>query len=92
MFATAKIARRRMKLEELIAKALQIEEQAALTLAEYPRGLTVERQRLIIGIAKQIRAHLEDQMRAGDRRLPDARAEDTEAHHLYSVRQDQNTA
>jgi len=74
-----------MKLEELIAKIAQIEEQAALTLDEYPRGLTVERQRLIVGIAKQIRAHLQDQVKAGER-LP-AQSE-AEAAHLYSVRRD----
>ncbi len=68
MFAAAKIARRRMKLEELISKLEQIEQQAALTLSEYPHGLTIERQRLIVGIAKQLRAHLQDQARAGERK------------------------
>jgi hypothetical protein len=51
-----------MKLEELITKLEQIEQQAALTLSEYPHGLTVERQRLIVGIAKQVRSHLIDQL------------------------------
>jgi len=51
-----------MKLEELITKLEQIEQQAALTLSEYPHGLTVERQRLIVGIAKQVRGHLIDQL------------------------------
>jgi len=49
-----------MTLEELLAKLQQIEQQAALTLDEYPHGLTVERQRLIIGLAKQIQAHLRE--------------------------------
>lgn len=39
-------ALRRMKLEELIAKLGQIEEQASLTLTEYPQTLTLERARL----------------------------------------------
>lgn len=51
-----------MKLEELITKLEQIEQQAALTLSEYPHGLTIERQRLIVGIAKQVRGHLMDQL------------------------------
>jgi hypothetical protein len=56
-----------MKLEELITKLEQIEQQAALTLSEYPRGLTVERQRLIVGIAKQVRAYLADQLQVAQR-------------------------
>ena len=56
-----------MKLEELIAKMEQIEEQVALTLQEYPRGHTVERQRLVLAIVKQIRSHLADQLRTGRR-------------------------
>ena len=55
-----------MKLEELIAKISQIEEHAALMLAE-PRRLSMERQRFILGLARQIRAHLQDQLRAGAR-------------------------
>lgn len=58
---------RRMKLEELISKMQQIEEQVALTLEEYPHGHTLERQRLALAIAKQVRAHLADQLRAGER-------------------------
>jgi hypothetical protein len=60
-------ALRRMKLEELITKMEQIEEQAALTLHEYPHGHTRERQRLVMAIAKQVRAHLLDQLEAGAR-------------------------
>jgi hypothetical protein len=63
-----KAALRRMKLEELIFKMQQIEEQAALTLHEYPHGHTVERQRLVMAIAKQVRSHLVDQVRAGERK------------------------
>lgn len=57
-----------MKLQELITKLEQIEQQAALTLTEYPHGLTVERQRLIVGIAKQVRAYLADQLQVAERR------------------------
>ena len=56
-----------MKLEELIRKLEQIEQQAALTLSEYPHGLTVERQRLIVGIARQIRTHLIDELQLPQR-------------------------
>ena len=57
-----------MRLEELVAKLAQIEEQATLTLDEYPHGLTVERQRLIVMIAKQLRLHVQDQLRLGPRK------------------------
>ena len=57
-----------MRLEELVAKLAQIEEHATLTLDEYPHGLTVERQRLIVTIAKQLRLHVQDQLRLGPRK------------------------
>ncbi len=60
-------ALRRMKLEDLLSKLEQIEQQASLTLREYPNGLTLERQRLILAIAKQLQAHLRDQLREGAR-------------------------
>lgn len=65
--ATNKGSLRRMKLEELVTKMEQIEEQAALTLQEYPHGHTKERLRLLLAIAKQVRAHLSDQLGAGSR-------------------------
>jgi hypothetical protein len=49
-----------MNEEELLAKLHQIEEQARLTLQEFPKNLTKERQRMIIALAKYIRAELED--------------------------------
>lgn len=58
---------RRLKLEELISKIAQIEEQVSRTLDEYPHGHTLERQRLVLAIAKQVRSHLADQLRAGQR-------------------------
>lgn len=68
MFRSRKTAAlRRMKLEDLISKLEQIEQHASLTLREYPHGLTLERQRLILAITKQLQAHLRDQLREGDR-------------------------
>lgn len=67
MVMSPKNALRRLKLEELIAKLEQIEEQLALTLHEYPHGHTIERQRLALALTKQIRAHLNDQLRSGKR-------------------------
>ena len=58
-----------MKLEELIAKMQQIEEQASLTLDEYPHGHTKERVRLLRAIARQVRNHLADQLNAGGREV-----------------------
>ena len=49
-----------MNEEELISKLKQIEEQARLTLEEFPKTLTRERQRMIIALAKYIRADVED--------------------------------
>lgn len=45
-----------MQLEELKQKLDQIEEQANLTIAEFPRSLTKERQRMIIALVRYIRA------------------------------------
>lgn len=47
-----------MDQEELISKLRQIEEQAQLTLAEFPQTLTKERQRMIIALAKYLRSHI----------------------------------
>jgi hypothetical protein len=61
--------------EELLSKLELIEEQARLTLDEFPRHLTKERQRMIIALAKNIRwllneaAHPEATIRMVDRRL-----------------------
>lgn len=68
MFTTSRGgALRRMSLEELIAKLAQIEEHASLALSEHPRGQILPRMRLILGIAKQARLHLQNQLGAGDR-------------------------
>jgi CHASE3 domain sensor protein len=45
-----------MDLEEFQQKLDQIEEQAQLTLAEFPKTLTKERQRMIIALVRYIRA------------------------------------
>lgn len=49
-----------MNEDELISKVEQIEEQARLTLEEFPKNLTRERQRMIIALAKYIRAELQE--------------------------------
>lgn len=49
-----------MNQQELIQKLQQIEEQARLTLEEFPKRLTRERQRMIIALAKYIRAELDE--------------------------------
>ena len=70
MFTTPRAdALRRMSLEDLIAKLAQIEEHASLVLSEHPRGQVLPRMRLILGIAKHARLHLEDQQRDGGERL-----------------------
>ncbi|OGA73764.1 MAG: hypothetical protein A3G81_28315 [Betaproteobacteria bacterium RIFCSPLOWO2_12_FULL_65_14] len=62
-----KAALRRLRIEQLITKMEQIERQAALTLDEHPNGHPVERQRLIMAIARQVHFHLIDQLEAGER-------------------------
>jgi hypothetical protein len=47
-----------MERQELIAKLAQIEEHARLTLEEFPKNLTRERQRMIIALARYIRTEL----------------------------------
>lgn len=81
---------RRLKLEELISKIAQIEEQVSRTLDEYPHGHTLERQRLVLAIAKQVRSHLADQLRAGQRVaiIPD----DSEAKRLRVVEAEKRNA
>lgn len=49
-----------MNEDELVSKLEQIEEQARLTLEEFPKRLTRERQRMIIALAKYIRSELTD--------------------------------
>jgi len=44
-----------MDREELLSKLELIEEQARLTLEEYPQHLVKERQRMIIALAKHVR-------------------------------------
>ena len=57
----------RMKLEHILAKLEQIERQAELTISEHPGGLSIERQRLIAGLASQLQTYVRDQLRAGQR-------------------------
>ena len=48
-----------MDQEELKMKLRQIEEQAQLTLSEFPSTLTKQRQRMIVALARYIRTELE---------------------------------
>jgi hypothetical protein len=45
-----------MDVQELITKLEQIEEQAQRTLEEFPKSLTKERLRMIIALARYLRA------------------------------------
>jgi hypothetical protein len=47
-----------MKHANRVAKLEQIQQQAQLTLDEFPRSLTRERLRMIIALARQLRAEL----------------------------------
>ena len=48
-----------MDIDEFNQKLDQIEEQAQLTLAEFPKTLTKERQRMIVALVRYIRAEAE---------------------------------
>lgn len=48
-----------MDQEELKMKLRQIEEQAQLTLSEFPSTLTKQRQRMILALARYLRSELE---------------------------------
>jgi hypothetical protein len=58
---------RRMTLEQLISKLEQIEQQAHFTMREYPGTLTLDRQRLIVGLSRQLQIQIQDQLRGGAR-------------------------
>lgn len=49
-----------MDQDELKQKLDQIEEQANLTLAEFPKTLTKERQRMIIALVRYIRSEMQE--------------------------------
>jgi hypothetical protein len=65
-----------MKLPDRVAKLEQIQQQAQLTLEAYPRHLTRERLRMIIALARQLRAAmLEDaQLARRSPELPSSRS------------------
>lgn len=48
-----------MDREELKAKLRQIEEQAQLTIAEFPKTLTKERQRMIVALVRYVVTELD---------------------------------
>lgn len=48
-----------MDRDEFNQKLGQIEEQAQLTLAEFPKSLTKERQRMIIALVRHLRSECE---------------------------------
>ena len=50
-----------MDRDEFNQKLSQIEEQAQLTLAEFPKTLTKERQRMIIALVRHLRSECERQ-------------------------------
>ena len=67
-----------MNEDELVSKLEQIEEQARLTLEEFPKRLTRERQRMIIALAKYIRSELSDRTLKPGESLPHFNPVDTD--------------
>ena len=67
-----------MDQDEFNQKLDQIEEQAQLTLAEFPKTLTKERQRMIIALVRYIRAE-------SQRGLPLPQAAEDSSPRLRSV-------
>lgn len=60
-----------MDQQELLAKLLQIEEQAQMTLQEFPKALTKERLRMILALARYIRGELPATASPNDAQAPD---------------------
>ena len=58
-----------MDRDEFNQKLSQIEEQAQLTLAEFPKTLTKERQRMIIALVRHLRSEAERLALFPERRL-----------------------
>jgi hypothetical protein len=57
---------RQVERRELLSKLDLIEEQARLTLEEFPQHLTKERQRMIIALIKHIRWAIADSRPGAD--------------------------
>ena len=56
----------------MLGKLNQLEEQAELSVNEYPKGMGVERQRLVLALTRYLKAHVqgavsEEQFRPKDR-------------------------
>lgn len=61
-----------LDLTMMLGKLSQIEEQAQLSVSEYPRGMGIERQRLVLALTRYLKAHVqgvasEEQFRPKDR-------------------------
>ena len=56
----------------MLGKLNQLEEQAELSVNEYPKGMGVERQRLVLALTKFLKAHVQGAVKEQER----ARQED----------------
>jgi hypothetical protein len=55
----------------MLGKLSQIEEQAQLSVTEYPKGMGLERQRLVLALTRFLKAHVQGVQSEERRRLPD---------------------
>ena len=44
----------------MLGKLSQIEEQAQLSVYEFPKGMGLERQRLVLALTRFLKAHVQD--------------------------------
>lgn len=52
-----------LDLTMMLGKLSQIEEQAQLSVTEYPKGMGVERQRLVLALTRYLKAHVQGAVR-----------------------------
>jgi len=53
-----------LSVNDVVAKLAQIEEHAERAIEEHPHGLWLERQRMILSLAKHLKAQLEERLQA----------------------------
>jgi hypothetical protein len=60
-----------LDLSMMLGKLSQIEEQAQLSVNEFPRGIGLERQRLVLALTRFLVAHVQGAVSEERRRPPD---------------------
>ena len=59
-----------LDLSMMLGKLSQIEEQAELSVNEFPKGMGLERQRLVLALTRFLKAHVQGAVSEQRRRPP----------------------